>query len=134
MSSHFYRILANCVLAAHFGLVLFIIGGLILILLGGLYRWIWVRNFWFRVIHLCAIAYVMAESWLGIVCPLTNVEQWLRERAGQLAYEGDFIAHWLGKLMFYQAPPWVFIVAYSLFALLVVLSWVIVRPTPRHSF
>jgi hypothetical protein len=134
MNSNFYQILANCVLVAHFGLVLFIIGGLILVLLGGRYRWPWVRNFWFRIAHLGAIAYVLAESWLGIVCPLTSLEQLLRARAGQLTYEGDFIAHWLGNLVFYQAPPWVFIATYSLFALLVIGSWVLVRPAPRRSF
>jgi hypothetical protein len=130
MSSHSYQILANCVLMAHFGVVLYIIGGLILILLGGRYQWQWVRNFWFRVSHLSAIAYVVAESWLEIVCPLTSLEQWLRERAGQRSYEGDFVAHWLGSVMFYQAPPWVFITAYSVFTLLVIASWVIVRPMP----
>jgi hypothetical protein len=128
MSSDFFQILANGVLVAHFGVVLFIIGGLILILLGGRFRWPWVRNFWFRVSHLCAIGYVVAESWLGMVCPLTDLEQRLRERAGQISYQGDFIAHWLNNLMFYQAPPWVFIAAYSLLALLVVVSWAIVRP------
>jgi hypothetical protein len=132
MSSHSYQVLANCVLVAHFGLVLFITGGLILILLGGRYRWSWVRNFWFRLAHLGAIGYVVAESWLGIVCPLTNIEQWLRERAGQLSYEGDFIAYWLGRLIFYQAPPWVFIATYSAFALLVVVSWATVPPARRR--
>jgi hypothetical protein len=128
MSSEFYAILANGVLVAHFGVVLFIIFGLILVLLGGRYRWAWVRNFWFRISHLCAIGYVVAESWLGIVCPLTNLEQGLRARAGQVAYQDDFIAHWLGNVMFYQAPPLSFIAVYSLFALLVVVSWAIVRP------
>jgi hypothetical protein len=75
---------------------------------------------------------VVAESWLGIVCPLTSLEQWLRERSGQFSYEGDFIAHWLGRLMFYQAPPWVFIAAYSVFAMLVIVSWLIVPPHSRR--
>jgi hypothetical protein len=133
MSSSFYQILANCVLVAHFGLVVFIVLGLVLILFGGSCHWQWVRNFWFRVAHLSAIGYVVAESWLGLVCPLTSLEQWLHERAGQFSYEGDFIAHWLGKLMFYQAPPWVFIAAYSLFGLLVIASWVIVPPHSRRA-
>jgi hypothetical protein len=132
MSANPYRILADGVLLAHFGLVLFISAGLILILAGARYPWSWVRNFRFRLAHLCAIAYVAAESWLGIVCPLTDLEQWLRARAGQVPFEGDFIAHWLGKPMFYQAPPWVFTSAYSLFALLVVASWVIVPPCKRR--
>lgn len=128
MSNQTYLYLANAVLLAHVGVVLFIVAGLLLILAGGRYEWRWVRNFWFRVLHLCAIGYVVAESWLGIVCPLTHLEQWLRQRAGQPAHEGDFIAFWLGKLLFYQAEPWVFIAAYSAFALLVICSWITVRP------
>jgi hypothetical protein len=123
-----YQLLANAVLAAHLGVVLFIVVGLALILLGGRYNWFWVRNFWFRLLHLVAIGYVVAESWLGIDCPLTTLEQWLRERSGQVSYEGDFIAHWVSAIMFYHAPPWAFIAAYSLFALLVLASWVLVRP------
>lgn len=123
-------LLANAVLILHAGVVLFLVGGLVLILLGGRFHWCWVRNFCFRVLHLAAIACVVAQSWLDIVCPLTNLEQWLRERAGQRGYEGDFIAHWLGKLLFHSASPWVFIAAYTVFGLLVVASWVIVRPTP----
>jgi hypothetical protein len=130
MSNQFILFLASAVLVVHAGVVLFIVGGLILIVLGGRYRWPWVRNFWFRALHLAAIVYVVAESWLGIVCPLTDLEQWLRARAGQPIHEGDFIAFWLGKLLFYQAEPWVFIAAYSIFALAVVYSWVTVRPRP----
>jgi hypothetical protein len=128
MDSQFYRTFANCVLVTHLGLVLFIVAGLILVLLGGRYHWRWVRNIWFRVAHLAAIAYVMAESWLGIDCPLTTLEQWLRIRAGQARYDEDFIAHWVGKILFFQAPPWVFTSVYSAFALLVAISWISVRP------
>ena len=130
MSHQSFLFLANAVLVIHACVVLFIVGGLILVLLGGRCRWRWVHNTWFRVLHLTAIAYVVVESWLGIVCPLTDLEQWLRERAGQPVHEGDFIAFWLGKLLFYQAAPWVFVVAYSMFALAVAGSWVIVRPHP----
>lgn len=128
MSNQAYHYLANAVLLAHVGVVLFIVAGLLLILAGGRYGWRWVRNFWFRALHLCAIGYVVAESWLGIVCPLTDLEQWLRQRAGQPAHQGNFIAFWFGKLLFYQAEPWVFVAAYSAFAVLVICSWILVRP------
>ncbi len=118
-----YRALANAVLILHVGIVLFIVFGLVLTLVGGARRWAWVRNFWFRAPHLAGIGYIALEAWLGIVCPLTTLEQWLRERAGQAVYGGDFIAHWLRKVMFYEADPWVFIAAYSGFALLVLVSW-----------
>ena len=124
-----YQFLANTVLICHVGIVLFIVFGLVLTLLGGALRWTWVRNFYFRGLHTLGILYIAMEAWLGIVCPLTTWEMWLRERAGQTVYEGDFIAFWLRKLLFFEAQPWVFIVAYSSFGLLVVLSWVLVRPT-----
>ena len=133
LDSGTYRGLADAVLVLHVGVVLFVVAGLALTLVGGALRWRWVRNFWFRAAHLAAIAYVAMQSWFDIVCPLTTLEQWLRTQAGQVAYEGDFIGYWLGKLLFYQAPPWVFIVVYSLFGLLVALSWFAVRPsTPFH--
>ncbi len=128
MPANVYQLLANVVLMLHVAIVLFIISGLLLTLLGGALRWQWVKNFWFRALHLGGIAYVAMEAWLGIVCPLTTLEVWLRGQAGQATYEGDFIAHWLGQLLFYQAPPWVFTAAYSAFTLLVVLSWVLVPP------
>jgi hypothetical protein len=130
MSEHasVYQALANAVLIAHVGIVLFIIGGLLLTLLGGARRWRWVTNFWFRALHLVGIFYIALEAWLGIVCPLTTLELWLRERAGQNVYEGDFIAHWMRQIMFYEAPPWVFIAAYSAFGALVLASWFLVRP------
>jgi hypothetical protein len=126
-----YRLLANAVLFAHLGVVLFIVAGLVLILLGGRLQWAWVRNFWFRVLHLASIGYVVAETWLGIDCPLTTLEQWLRVRAGQGGFDDDFIAHWVSQVMFYQAPPWAFTTVYSLFGLLVLASWLLVRPLPR---
>lgn len=128
MSDAFYGALANTVLILHVGIVLFIMGGLLLTLVGGICKWHWVRNFWFRALHLAGIGYVAMEAWLGIVCPLTTLEQWLRERAGQAVYAGDFIAHWLRKFMFYEAQPWVFIAAYSAFGLLVLLSWFFLAP------
>jgi len=128
MNSHSYQLLANAVLVAHAGVVLFIVAGLVLILLGGRFGWRWVHNVRFRALHLLAIVCVVAEAWLDIVCPLTSLEQWLRERAGQPAHGGHFIAFWLGRLLFFEAPPWVFIASYSLFALVVIASWLIVPP------
>lgn len=118
-----YGALANAVLILHVGIVLFIVGGLLLTIIGGVAGWRWVRNVCFRALHLLGIACIAMEAWLGIVCPLTTLEQWLREQAGQAAYAGDFIAYWLRKCMFYDAQPWVFIAAYSAFGLVVLLSW-----------
>ncbi|MES3024971.1 MAG: DUF2784 domain-containing protein [Pseudomonadota bacterium] len=131
--STLYPLLADGVLMLHTGVVLFVVLGLPLILVGGARRWAWVRNFPLRVLHLATIGYVAFQSWFGIMCPLTTLEYWLRERGGQVVAEGDFIAYWLGKSLFFTAPPWVFVFVYSAFGALVVLSWVLVPPTRRGA-
>ena len=52
----------------------------------------------------------------------------MREAAGQAAYHGSFIAHWLDAILFYNAPAWFFVTLYSAFGALVVLAWWYVRP------
>lgn len=118
-----YQLLADTVLVLHVALVAFVMGGLLLVIAGNLAGWHWVKAFWFRVAHVAAIGVVVAQAWLGIVCPLTSLEAWLRTQAGQGAYSGGFIEHWLQRLLYYDAPGWVFTVAYSLFGLAVLATW-----------
>jgi hypothetical protein len=87
------------------------------VIVGNLRKWQWVNAFWFRLAHLAAIALVVAEAWLGATCPLTNLEMWLRVKARATTYSGSFIEHWLQRLLYYEAPSWVFGLAYSLFGL-----------------
>ena len=126
-----YQLLADIVLASHFGLVLFVIGGLVAIFVGNLHRWRFVNSWWFRGAHLAAIAVVVAQAWLGIVCPLTTLESWLRVKAGGTAYETSFIEHWVTRFLYYDAPAWVFTAAYTVFGLAVVAAWW--RFPPRRS-
>jgi len=60
------------------------------------------------VAHFVAIGIVVAQAWLGVLCPLTSLEMFFRERAGGATYQGSFIAHWLHALLFSDAPLWVF--------------------------
>lgn len=116
--------LADMVLAVHVGVVAFVVLGWLLVVIGNLWTgWHWVNHPLFRIGHLLAIAVVVAEAWLGLACPLTTWEQMLRARATGVSYEGGFIQHWLQRLLYHDAPPWVFTVGYTLFALLVVLAW-----------
>ena len=116
-------LLANAVLVLHVGVAVFVVAGLALVVVGNLASWSWVSNAWFRVAHIAAIGVVVAEAWLGFVCPLTTLEMWLRSRAGSASYGGGFIEHWLQQLLYYSAPPWVFVAAYTVFALLVLATW-----------
>lgn len=125
-----YLLAADTVLLAHVLFVGFVIAGLVLVLVGKLMRWTWIRNPWFRVLHLVAIGIVVVQSWFGVICPLTTVEMALRQRAGDAVYAGSFVAHWLESILYYRAPAWVFALAYTAFAVLVVLSWFWVRPRP----
>ena len=127
-----YLLAADAVLLLHVLFVAFVIAGLLLILAGRLLSWDWVRNWWFRVIHLGAIGVVVLQAWLGVLCPLTRLEMYLRDKAGDTTYGGSFVSHWLEAILYYRAPAWVFAVAYTLFAIVVVMSWVWVRPHGRH--
>jgi hypothetical protein len=115
--------LANAVLVVHLAIASFVVGGLVLAVAGNLQGWRWVNNVWFRIAHLAAILVVAAEAWLGVVCPLTTLEMWLRSRAGDKAYAGGFVEHWLARLLYYNAPPWLFVLGYSAFACLVLATW-----------
>ena len=127
-----YLVAADAVLLLHVLFVVFVVVRLVLILAGKLMSWNWVRNWWFRVIHLAAIGIVVLQSWLGVICPLTTLEMYLRGRAGDATYTGSFVSHWLESILYYRAPAWVFAVAYTAFAIVVVMSWIWVRPHGRR--
>jgi hypothetical protein len=91
-------------------------------------RWRWVRNLRFRLAHLVAIAVVVLQAWLGVLCPLTTLENALRLRAGEAGYSGSFIGHWLHRILFYQAEDWIFTAVYSAFGAIVALTWWLGRP------
>lgn len=125
--------LADLVLLTHVLFVAFVVVGLVLVLAGGALGWGWVRHRAFRIGHLLAIGIVVAQAWLGVLCPLTTLEMRLRQRAGGATYEGSFVAHWLDRILYVDAPPWAFTLAYSLFGAAVIASWWWVRPRPRRQ-
>lgn len=126
-----YSLLADAVLTIHLLVVVFVVGGLVLIVAGNLAGWRWVDSLWFRGAHVAAIGFVVVESWLGATCPLTTLEAWLRVRGGGAAHEGDFVAYWIGRVLFYEAEPWVFTLVYTAFGALVAATWWIFPPR-RH--
>lgn len=125
--------LADVILVLHAMVVLFNVGDLHVIWVGHFRGRAFVRNFYFRMIHLLLIGIVAVESVFGIICPLTNWEDALRASNGTgTQHQNGFIADWLHELLFYDLPAWVFTVAYLLFFGLVVLTFYWVRPrVPR---
>jgi hypothetical protein len=85
-----YALLADAVLLAHFAFVLFVALGALLVLK-------WPRAAW---AHIPAALWGIAIEFGGWICPLTPLENRLRELAGQSTYEGDFIARYLMPLIY----------------------------------
>lgn len=118
-----YGVLADLVATIHTFFVLFVVGGQVLIVTGWLRGWGWTRYRRFRILHLTAISIVLVEVLFDIWCPLTTWENNLRELAGQQGYTVSFIGYWIDRLLYYDAPQWVFDLTYILFGLVVAITF-----------
>ena len=128
-----YTMLADAIVIVHAAYVAFVVGGLVAILVGAAMGWRWTRSFAFRATHLAAIALVCVEAIVGVMCPLTSLEDWLRQRGGAATYRGDFIGYWAHRLIFYNFPPWIFTTAYITFAALVAITFFLLPPESKIS-
>ena len=120
---------ADIVLIIHFLYVLFVVGSLPVIWLGEWLKLTFVRNRWFRYLHLAAIVLVVMESLFGVVCPLTVWEYTLR----QVATDSSFIQRWLHQIMFYNVSEGVLTVVYVVFAGLVAMTFKWVPPDSHRN-
>ena len=109
MRPTFYRAAADAIVVLHTGFVLFVV-------LGGLlaFRWRWVR--W---MHAPAAIWGVAIELGGWICPLTPLENHLRQLGGASGYEGDFVEHYLLSLLYPVALTRGWQVAIGCFALAV---------------
>ena len=102
-----YRVLADVVLIAH---VLLIIYGL----LGGLlYFWRW----WLVLLHLPLAVWISIIEFFQWTCPLTPLEKQLRVLAGEGAYAGGFIEHYLIALLYPEGMTQAMVLALGVIAL-----------------
>jgi hypothetical protein len=85
-----YRVLADLVLLAHAIFVAFVVlGGLLAIWKPRLAPW-----------HLVALAWGAIVVGFGWICPLTPLENLLRQFGGQEEYHGGFIEHYLRRIIY----------------------------------
>jgi hypothetical protein len=124
-------ILADIIAIIHLGYVIFVILGFILILVGIFLKWKWIRNLWFRMIHLVAIVGVALEAVLGINCPLTVLEFELRYGAPPSDRRLFFVGNIIDSILYYDAPAWLFTLIYSAFAILVAITFILAPPSRK---
>lgn len=87
-----YRLGADAVLVIHLGFILFV-------LLGGVLVCKWPRVVW---LHLPALLWGLLIEFSGAICPLTPLENRLRQAAGEASYPGGFVEHYLLPVVY---PP-----------------------------
>jgi len=85
-----YRALADLVLVVHLAFVLFVVLGGVLVLK-------WTRVAW---LHVPAAVWGVLIEYSGWICPLTPLENSLRERGGGAGYSGGFIEHYIQPVLY----------------------------------
>ena len=85
-----YSLAATAVLAAHFGFIAFA-------LLGGLLAF---HRRWMVALHLPAAAWGLFVEISGRICPLTDLENTLRVKAGESGYADSFVEHYLLAIIY----------------------------------
>ena len=118
---------ADAIVAVHLGFMLTVVAAQALVLAGWVLRWAWVRNFWFRFVHLLCIHLVASQAALELDCPLTTWE-WELRGADWVPLEGaSAIGRVSHRLLIHEAGA-IYFVIYAAFALVVLLTWLFVPP------
>jgi len=82
-----YRLLADTVLLLHLAFIVFVV-------MGGLFLLHWPRLSWLPWLHLPAVLWGVIVELRGYICPLTPLENRLRQLGGKAGYAGSFVRHY----------------------------------------
>ena len=86
-----YWVLAEVTMVVHFAYLVYVVAG-------GFLAWWWPRTLW---LHLAASLWGFAAVGVGLICPLTYVEDLSRERAGQRGLPAiGFIDHYIEGVLY----------------------------------
>ncbi len=85
-----YGLMADLVTLLHLGFILFVLfgGGMVLV---------WRRLVW---VHVPTVIWGSLVELAGWYCPLTPLEQALRQAAGESGYRGGFVEHYIVTLIY----------------------------------
>ena len=128
MNRQLLTVAATAIFWAHVAVIAFNVSGLIAIPLGAWRAWRFVRVFWWRALHLGALALVALQAVLGETCFRTIWESDFLARAGESASNEPIIQKWISRIIFWPFPLWVFAVLYVGVCIYTLLLWRLVPP------
>ena len=115
---------SEIVLLFHFCIFLFMVLSFFLIPLGYHKKWEWVKNRYYRLIHLILMGIIFIETILGFMCPLTILEDFLRNDI-EINNKITQIIH---QVMYWDLPTNQFIILYLLSLLYLIFLWFFFKP------
>ncbi len=86
----FFRLLADLVVVIHLAFIAFVV-------LGGLLAF---RRRWIPWLQLPLASWGAILEFRGWICPLTPLENWLRQNAGEAGYSGGFVEHYIIPIVY----------------------------------
>ena len=115
---------SEIVLLFHFCIFLFIILSFFLIPFGYYQKWEWVKNKYYRLIHLVLMGIILIETILGFMCPLTILENYLRNDIGV----DNNLTQIIHQIMYWNLPNYQFIILYILSFSYLIFLWFFFKP------
>tara|TARA_B100001057_G_scaffold338265_1_gene339040 strand:+ start:316 stop:678 length:363 start_codon:yes stop_codon:yes gene_type:complete len=119
--------MADVIMFIHFGLASFISAGFFIIPLGYKIGWNWIKKRNLRLLHLFLIGFITGETILGLTCPLTVLENMVRD----VDYSTSFMTYWVAQILYWDLPSQVFVILYLLCFGWVFILWKICPPIER---
>ena len=116
----FYRVFADLIVLVHLAFVLFAV-------LGGFLVLRWKRCAW---LHVPTVLWAALIEFAGWICPLTPLENWLRERGGVTVYRSGFVEHYILPLLYPAVLTRRLQIVLGLFVLVInlgIYGWVLYR-------
>ena len=115
----FQYLIADFILVIHFLIVGYVTAGILLIPIAYKMNWKTFKIKKLRVLHLLLIFFVTFESVFGFTCPLTSIENYLRNALNK----HSFISYWLQKIIFWDLPNFYFLILYCACLTLTICWW-----------
>lgn len=120
---------ANIILIFHFFIVIFITIQFFSIPIAYKLNWKWQKNKRLRFIHLFLIFIITVETIIGITCPLTLIENNLRD----IQSSEGFISTWIRNILYWNLPTSFFLITYLICFIWTLLMWKFFPPISKDK-